>query len=49
MLHKPYGRRLFLQNAALFSTGLMTSLVNTRPAQANDEPVEAVVIGSGFA
>lgn len=43
-----HGRRRFLQNAALFSTGLVTSLASTRLARANDETIEAVVIGSGF-
>lgn len=46
--NKFYNRRRFLQTAALFSTGLMTSLVSARRTSAQDETVEAVVIGSGF-
>jgi cholesterol oxidase len=41
-------RRRFLQTAGLFSAGLMTSLVSARRTSAQDETVEAVVIGSGF-
>ncbi|QLE58174.1 GMC oxidoreductase [Nostoc sp. TCL26-01] len=43
-----YGRRRFLQNSAIFSTALMTSLVSDRLAHAQEETVEALVIGSGF-
>ncbi|MBW4687495.1 MAG: FAD-binding protein [Komarekiella atlantica HA4396-MV6] len=45
---KPYGRRNFLQSAALFSAGLMTSLGTANLARASDESVDALVIGSGF-
>ncbi len=53
MLYKPYGRRRFLQSAALFSTGLITSLAHARLTSASvetvkDEPVKALIIGSGF-
>lgn len=48
MLPNPHGRRRFLQNAALFSTGLMASLMNARITRAQDENVDAIVIGSGF-
>ncbi len=48
MISMSYGRRRFLQGSALFSAGLIASIVNDRIARANDEPVEAVVIGSGF-
>lgn len=53
MPHKPYARRRFLQTAALFSTGLITSLAHGRLSSASaqtvkDEPVKALVIGSGF-
>ncbi len=47
--HKPYSRRRFLQNAALFSTGLATSLAYTRKAISINPsaPVEYIVVGSG--
>lgn len=53
MLHKPYSRRRFIQNAALFSAGLATSLAHARRTSASvqtvkDEAVDALVIGSGF-
>lgn len=48
MANKFYNRRQFIQTASLFSTGLMVSLANPRLTRASDEPVEAVVIGSGF-
>jgi len=48
MFHKFNGRRRFLQNAALFSTSLMTSLVGVRRSIASDVAVDALVIGSGF-
>ncbi|NMG09680.1 GMC oxidoreductase [Brasilonema sp. UFV-L1] len=48
MFHQSHGRRQFLQNAAIFSTGLMASLLSDRPIRASDESVEAIVIGSGF-
>lgn len=53
MLHKPCDRRRFLQTAALFSTGLITSLAHGRLTSARaqtvkDEPVKALIIGSGF-
>lgn len=48
MFSKFSGRRRFLQNAALFSASLTASITATRLARASDEPVEAVVIGSGF-
>jgi cholesterol oxidase len=43
-----YNRRRFIRDTALFSTGLVTSLVTNRLAQAEDEPIDAIVIGSGF-
>jgi cholesterol oxidase len=46
--NKFYNRRRFLQTAALFSAGLTTSLANPRRTNAQDDSVEAVVIGSGF-
>jgi cholesterol oxidase len=48
MFYQNQGRRRFLQNAAVFSTGLMASLANARISRANDQAVEALVIGSGF-
>ncbi len=48
MFPQSHGRRRFLQNAAIFSTGLMASLLSDRPIRASDESVEAIVIGSGF-
>jgi cholesterol oxidase len=48
MANKFFNRRQFLQTASFFSAGLMASLANTRLTRASDEPVEAVVIGSGF-
>lgn len=53
MLHQPCNRRHFLQNAALFSTGLVTSLAHARLTSASvqtvkNEAVDALVIGSGF-
>jgi cholesterol oxidase len=48
MSDKFYKRRQFLQTAGLFSAGLMASLASPRLTRASDEPVEAVVIGSGF-
>ncbi len=54
MLYKPYDRRRFLQNAALFSTGLVTSLTYARFASADSgKPGMArynyIVIGAGSA
>ncbi|WP_460206973.1 GMC oxidoreductase [Scytonema sp. NUACC21] len=46
--NKFYNRRRFLQTAGLFSAGLMTSIVSPNRTSAQDESVEAVVIGSGF-
>ncbi|QSJ19105.1 GMC family oxidoreductase [Nostoc sp. UHCC 0702] len=46
--NKFYSRRRFLQTAGLFSAGLMTSLASARRTNAQDESVEAIVIGSGF-
>ncbi|MEA5563997.1 MULTISPECIES: GMC oxidoreductase [unclassified Anabaena] len=46
--NKFYSRRRFLQNTALFSTALMSSLVTDRWVNAQEETVEALVIGSGF-
>lgn len=43
-----YNRRRFIRDAALFSTGLVTSLNVNRFAQAQEEPIDAIVIGSGF-
>jgi cholesterol oxidase len=43
-----YTRRRFLQNAAMVSSGLATSLVTTSRAAAQEEFSEAIVIGSGF-
>jgi cholesterol oxidase len=49
MLHQVYGRRRFLQDATLFSTGLLAfSLIDTLASNAHENHVEAVVIGSGF-
>lgn len=48
MFSKPSGRRRFLQTAALFSASLTASITRTRLVRATDEPVQAVVIGSGF-
>ncbi|MBD2344331.1 GMC oxidoreductase [Anabaena subtropica] len=49
MVHMRSGRRRFLQNSALFTGGLLTtSLLDTRHSMARDEPIEAVVIGSGY-
>ncbi len=46
LLHQ--GRRRFLQTAALASASLAVSLTYSRRAKANDESIEAVIIGSGF-
>jgi len=43
-----YTRRHFLQNSILFSASLLTTLASSRLANARDESVEAIVIGSGF-
>ncbi|MDZ4877336.1 MAG: Cholesterol oxidase [Chroococcidiopsis cubana SAG 39.79] len=53
MLHQRCNRRHFLQNAALFSTSLVTSLAYARLTRASvqtvkNEAVDALVIGSGF-
>ncbi|ARV61224.1 cholesterol oxidase [Nostocales cyanobacterium HT-58-2] len=53
MLDKPYSRRRFLQNSALFSTALVTSLATGHLTRASvqtvkDEAVDALIIGSGF-
>lgn len=53
MLHQPCNRRHFLQNAALFSTGLVSSLGHATLTRASvqsvkNEAVDALVIGSGF-
>lgn len=49
MVYKPYSRRRFLQNAALFSTGLVTSLAHPRKAisVSPSAPIEYIVVGSG--
>lgn len=49
MLNQFYNRRRFLQNAALFSTGLVTSLACQRKAISINPsaPVEYIVVGSG--
>ncbi|MBD2308755.1 GMC family oxidoreductase [Chroococcidiopsis sp. FACHB-1243] len=49
MLDRSLNRRRFLQNAALFSTGLVTSLAYQKKAVAIDPsaPVEYIVVGSG--
>ena len=49
MLNQFYNRRRFLQTAALFSTGLATSLAYQRKATAINPsaPVEYIVVGSG--
>lgn len=54
MLDQPYHRRRFLQNAALFSTGLVTSLTHARFASAGSGKhgmagYDYVVIGAGSA
>lgn len=54
MLDKPYDRRRFLQNAALFSTGLGTSLTHARFASARSrkhgmDQYDYIVIGAGSA
>lgn len=54
MLDKPYDHRRFLQNAALFSTGLVTSLTHARLASAGSGKhrmarYDYVVIGAGSA
>ncbi|BAZ49788.1 cholesterol oxidase [Nostoc sp. NIES-4103] len=46
--NKFYSRRRFLQTTALFSTALATSLITPRRSNAQDETVEALIIGSGF-
>lgn len=43
-----YSRRHFIQNTALFSAGLITSLANASIVKAQDESIDALVIGSGF-
>lgn len=49
MLHMRSGRRKFLQNSALFTGGLLTtSLLDLRHSIASDEPIEAVVVGTGY-
>ncbi|MDV2997825.1 MAG: Oxygen-dependent choline dehydrogenase [Chroococcidiopsis sp. SAG 2025] len=49
MFDRSLNRRRFLQNAALFSTGLATSLAYQKKAVAIDPsaPVEYIVVGSG--
>jgi choline dehydrogenase len=49
MLNHFYNRRRFLQNAALFSTGLVSSLAYPRKAVSVNPsaPVEYIVVGSG--
>ena len=49
MLDRFLNRRRFLQNAALFSTGLVASVAYPRKAIAIDPsaPVEYIVVGSG--
>ncbi|MDZ4877611.1 MAG: Oxygen-dependent choline dehydrogenase [Chroococcidiopsis cubana SAG 39.79] len=49
MVCKPYNRRSFLQNAALFSTGLVTTLAHPRKAipVSPSAPIEYIVVGSG--
>jgi choline dehydrogenase len=49
MLNQFYNRRRFLQNAALFSTGLIASLAYQRKAISINPsaPVEYIVVGSG--
>ena len=54
MLDKPYDRRRFLQNAALFSTGLVASLNHARFASASSikrglARYDYIVIGAGSA
>ena len=54
MLYKPYDRRRFLQNAAMFSTGLVTSLTHARFASAGSGKhgmarYDYIVIGAGSA
>lgn len=48
MLSQLHGRRRFLQTAALFSAGLMSPIAHAKLTKASNEPVEALVIGSGF-
>ncbi|GAA6622932.1 GMC family oxidoreductase [Scytonema sp. NUACC26] len=49
MIYKPYSRRSFLQNATLFSTGIVTSLTHPRKAipVSPSTPIEYIVVGSG--
>lgn len=49
MLDQFYNRRRFLQNTALFSTGLVASLAYPRKAIPINPsaPVEYIVVGSG--
>lgn len=54
MLYKPYDRRRFLQKTALFSTGLVTSLISARFASAGSgkrgmSRYDYIVIGAGSA
>jgi choline dehydrogenase len=54
MLDKPCDRRRFLQNAALFSTGLVTSLTHARFASAGSGKhgmawYDYIMIGAGSA
>ncbi|MEO0967705.1 MAG: GMC oxidoreductase [Cyanobacteria bacterium J06639_18] len=48
MSKKYYGRRRFLQTSALFSASLAVSVAFPHHTKANEEVVEAIVIGSGF-
>ncbi|MBW4672857.1 MAG: GMC family oxidoreductase [Desmonostoc geniculatum HA4340-LM1] len=51
MLNNLYSRRRFLQNAALFGTGLAVSVgtpIYRTSATSNYEDTEALIIGSGF-
>ena len=54
MLYKPYDRRRFLEKVALFSTGLVTSLISPRFASAGSgkrgmSRYDYIVIGAGSA
>ncbi|GAB1542260.1 GMC oxidoreductase [Scytonema sp. NUACC21] len=54
MLYKVHSRRRFLQNTALFSTSTLITLLShthhsrTSAQSVKDEPIDALIIGSGF-
>lgn len=54
MIYKTHSRCCFLENTALFSTSTFTTLLaqsshtRTSTQDIEDEPIDALIIGSGF-